>query len=121
MTLYVGSTVINTSNIDRGIAFWSAALGYIVRHHPDETFAVLTDPNRRWSNISLQLSSDPKSGVNRLHLDLYTPDQLAEVTRLESLGATRLEWTYPEDADFVVMGDPDGNEFCVIQTSFPQD
>jgi catechol 2,3-dioxygenase-like lactoylglutathione lyase family enzyme len=119
MTLYVGSTVINVADLDRAIAFWTAALGYVVRSS-DSTFAVLTDPRRRWSNVSLQLSKTPKQGRNRLHLDLYTTDQPGEVARLESLGAQQPPWEYPPDADFVVMTDPDGNEFCVIQTDITQ-
>ena len=51
----------------------------------------------------------------RHHLDLYAADQQVEVDRLLSLGATRPERTYPEEADFVIVGDPDGNAFCVIQ------
>lgn len=120
MTLYIGSTVINTTNVEKGIAFWTAALGYVVRN-ADPTFAVLTDPRRRWSNISLQLTKEPKQGRNRLHLDLYSDDRVAEVTRLETLGATRVPWNYPPRADFVVLADPDGNEFCVIQSPYTQD
>ena len=119
MGLYVGSTVINTAGMERAIAFWTAALGYIVRNS-DATFAVLTDPSRRWSNISLQYSDEPKRGRNRLHLDLYTTDREGEVARLEGLGATRVPWEYPSDPDFVVMADPDGNEFCVVQSPFTQ-
>jgi hypothetical protein len=89
--------------------------------HSDATFAVLTDPCRRWSNISLQVTEEPKSGRNRLHLDLYTGDQKGEIVRLEGLGATRVAWEYPPDPDFVVMTDPDGNEFCVIQSPFTQE
>jgi len=61
MSLFVGSTVVNTHDIERGIAFWAAALGYVVRD-ADDTFAVLTDPNRRWSNLSLQLTDEEKRG-----------------------------------------------------------
>jgi hypothetical protein len=57
----------------------------------------------------------------RIHLDLYAGDagdQAAEVERLVGLGATRVDWDlYPEDPDFVVLADPDGNRFCVIDTS----
>jgi catechol 2,3-dioxygenase-like lactoylglutathione lyase family enzyme len=121
MALYVGSTVINVADLDRAISFWTAALGYVLRdsdHDPD--FAVLTDPQRRWSNVSLQLSLTPKQGRNRVHLDLYTPNQPAEVTRLEGLGAQQIPWEYEPDHDHVVMIDPDGNEFCVIQTDVKQ-
>lgn len=120
MGLYVGSTVINTTDMEKGIDFWTNALGYVVRHS-DPTFAVLTNPDRRWSNVSLQLTEEPKQGRNRLHLDLYAADQQGEVARLEGLGANRIPWQYPPHADFVVMTDPDGNEFCVIQTSVSQD
>lgn len=119
MTLYVGSTVINVADLDRAKRFWTAALGYVVRNS-DSTFAVLTDPKRRWSNVSLQLSPTPKQGRNRVHLDLYATDQRGEVARLQGLGAQQIAWEYPPDADFVVMIDPDGNEFCVIQTDSEQ-
>lgn len=55
-----------------------------------------------------------------MHLDLWVTDrdgQLAEVERLISLGARRVEWEYPDGADFVVLADPDGNHFCVIDAS----
>ncbi|MDQ3696374.1 MAG: VOC family protein [Chloroflexota bacterium] len=120
MGLYVGSTVINTADLDRAIAFWIAALDYVVRDG-DPTFAVLTDPRRRWSNVSLQRSDEPKRGRNRLHLDLYTADQAGEVARLEGLGATRLPWEYEDDHDHIVLADPDGNEFCVIQSPFTRE
>jgi catechol 2,3-dioxygenase-like lactoylglutathione lyase family enzyme len=121
MALYVGSTVINTPDMEGAIAFWTAALGYVVRH-ADATFAVLTDPRRRWSNISLQHTSEPKRGFNRLHLDLYSADREAEVSRLEGLGATRVvPWEYAEDHDHIVMAAPDGNEFCVVQSPHRQD
>lgn len=120
MGLYVGSTVINTADIERAIAFWTAALGYVVRD-ADPTFAVLTDPGRRWSNLSLQRSDEPKRGRNRVHLDLYTTDQAGEVARLEALGAKRVPWEYQEGHDHVVMADHDGNEFCVVQSAFAQE
>jgi hypothetical protein len=43
------------------------------------------------------------------------------IRSLEGLGATRVPWEYPPDPDFVVLADPDGNEFCVIQTSRAQE
>ena len=57
--------------------------------------------------------------TDRTHLDLWAADeaeQRAEVERLQALGATRVEWDYPQDADFVVLSDPDGNLFCVVNT-----
>jgi hypothetical protein len=51
----------------------------------------------------------------RIHLDLYAEDQAAEVERLIGLGASRVEWTgRPAAADYVILEDPEGNRFCVI-------
>ena len=65
--------------------------------------------------MSLQKAESPPKEPVRLHLDLYTDEQERHVSRLVGLGATRVDaWRYPSDADFVVLRDPDGNEFCVI-------
>jgi hypothetical protein len=51
----------------------------------------------------------------RIHLDLYTDEQAHEVERLKGLGATEVHWDKrPADADYVIMADPEGNRFCVI-------
>ena len=55
-----------------------------------------------------------RAGKNRLHLDLYTDDQQAEVERLLRIGATRHPRTPEADEDFIVLEDPEGNLFCVI-------
>jgi hypothetical protein len=56
--------------------------------------------------------------VPRVHLDLYTEEQDAEVERLLTLGAARVDWPlYPQDPDFVVLADTEGNRFCVIDTT----
>jgi catechol 2,3-dioxygenase-like lactoylglutathione lyase family enzyme len=119
MGLRIGSTVVNVTDLPRAIEFWTAALGYLVRDpQHDDDFAVLAPPDGRWSNLSVQLTSAAKPpGRSRLHLDLYAENQAAEVQRLLALGAGRPDWDYPEDADFVVLTDPDGNEFCVIDTT----
>jgi catechol 2,3-dioxygenase-like lactoylglutathione lyase family enzyme len=117
MTLYVGAIVINVDDVPRAVEFWTAALGLVPRDEPEDGWASLKDPRRPWVHVSLQRNSEPKPRRNRLHLDLYADDQAAEVARLESLGARRLEWDYPPDADFVVLADPDGNEFDVIDAA----
>ncbi|MGI4791202.1 MAG: VOC family protein [Janthinobacterium lividum] len=61
-----------------------------------------------------------RTGPNRVHLDLYADNQLAEIERLTVLGATQLVRDYPPGADYVVMADPDGNEFCVISSPYSQ-
>src|SRR5262249_26254455 len=58
---------------------------------------------------------EEKAGKNRLHLDLRPDDQAAEVSRLEALGARRVDIGQGTDVSWVVMADPDGNEFCVLR------
>ena len=71
--------------------------------------------------VALDVSESPVQMHPRIHLDLYAgdaADQVAEVERLVSLGATRVDWDrYPAHPDFVVMADTEGNRFCVIDTS----
>ena len=76
---------------------------------------VLTDPKRRGPNLSFQQRDHPKATRGWLHLDLYTPDAEREVDRLISLGAKRYAWRSKGPRDFVVLEDPDGNLFCVVQ------
>jgi catechol 2,3-dioxygenase-like lactoylglutathione lyase family enzyme len=96
--------------------FWSAALGWPLVWDQDEETAIRapdgSGPFITWGGPPLM----PKTGKNRLHLDIAPPDhgdQRAEVDRLVSLGATRVD-IGQGDVDWVVMADPDGNEFCVV-------
>jgi catechol 2,3-dioxygenase-like lactoylglutathione lyase family enzyme len=114
--LRVGTVVINVQDMKRAVDFWSAVLGYQRREGEwDPQFMMLVDPARQRLPVSLQLTdSRPREPV-RVHLDLYTSEQARQVERLTGLGATRVDdWPYPEDADFIVLRDPDGNEFCII-------
>ena len=71
--------------------------------------------------IALQRSETAPQDRPRLHLDLHVADaaeQVAEADRLVSLGARRVDWdSYPDDPDFVVLADPEGNRFCVVDLS----
>jgi catechol 2,3-dioxygenase-like lactoylglutathione lyase family enzyme len=114
--LHLATVVVNVQDMQRAVAFWCAALGYRQREsHWDGTFMMLEDPTGRGLPVSLQLADAPPREPVRLHLDLYTDEQERHVERLVRLGATRVEdWSYPPDSDFVVLRDPDGNEFCII-------
>jgi predicted enzyme related to lactoylglutathione lyase len=95
--------------------FWSAALGWPLVWDQDQETAIRSPdggPKITWGGPPVRA----KSGRNRLHLDIAPPaggDQQAEVERLVSLGATRIDIGQGE-VDWVVMADPDGNEFCVL-------
>jgi catechol 2,3-dioxygenase-like lactoylglutathione lyase family enzyme len=114
--LHVGTVVVNVQDMRRAVEFWSAALGYRPRESGwDPDFMMLEHPDRERLPVSLQRTDAPPVEPVRVHLDLYTGDQDLHVRRLVDLGATRVDdWPYPDDADFVVLRDPEGNEFCVI-------
>ena len=112
----IGSVVIHCYEFDKMLAFWQEALQYIRREPSDGAWVVLRDPEGKGPNISLQRVLERRSGKrSRLHLDLYTNDRAGEVKRLVSIGATPYPWRYRPGADFVVLEDPDGNLFCVVQ------
>jgi len=112
----VGSIVMGASDVRRAMEFWSRALGYVPRDEPEADWVVLAPASGDGPNISLGRSETPVQERPRVHLDLYAADQAGEVERLLGIGATRVDWAdYPDDADFVVLADPEGNRFCVIQ------
>ncbi|TMC49826.1 MAG: VOC family protein [Chloroflexi bacterium] len=115
--MHVGSVVIDCNDLARMVAFWQAALRYVPRDPPEEGFTVLRDPQGRRVNISLQLVPEKRAGKNRLHLDLYTDNQAEEVRRLLELGAARHPRIPEPGDDFILLEDPEGNVFCVVDTS----
>ena len=117
-TVKVGSIVIRCFEFDKMRRFWREALGYVHSEPVEGGWVILRDPDGAGPNVSLDQISEKRTGKrSRLHLDLYTTDQHGEVERLVKIGATRYPWRYPPDADFVVLEDPDGNLFCVIDVS----
>ena len=117
--LRLATVVVDVQDMGRAVSFWSAALGYEPREeHIDPAFTMLVDPAGRGLPLSLQVAEARPMEPVRLHLDLYTSDQPGQITRMLELGAHEVrDWPYPQDADFVVLRDPDGNELCVIDHS----
>ena len=109
MAVYPAALVLNVSDIGRAREFWCRALGYVPQRDASD---FLVPP----SGEGLRLHLDEE---DRTHLDLWVDRNLSdwekEVDRLIALGATRVDWVYPEDADFVVLADTEGNYFCVIR------
>lgn len=118
MSLKVGSIVIRVDDIEREAAFWAAALGYARRADTSTDFALLYPPDRTGPNVSLDAYRAAERVPPRIHLDLYADDQAAEVARLVALGATEVHWSKrPPDADYVILADPEGNRFCVVDAA----
>ena len=117
----VGSIVLRVDDLERQKAFWSAALDYVPRGEAggdDEGFVLMRPRSGVGPNISLDRVRSALQIPPRIHLDLYTDDQAGEVTRLIGLGATEVQWDRrPADADYVILADPEGNRFCVIDTA----
>ena len=115
--LTVGSIVIRVDNLQRQKKFWTAALDYAAREGDQDDFALLRPRSGKGPNISLDRVRSVLQTPPRIHLDLYADDQVAEVERLIGLGATEVHWDKrPPDADYVILADPEGNRFCVIDT-----
>ncbi len=113
--IHVGSIVIRVDDIGRMTEFWSRALDYVPREDADEDFVLLRPRDGIGPNVSLDRWFAPVQVPPKIHLDLYADAQAAEVRRLIGLGATEVQWDRkPPDADFVILADPEGNRFCVI-------
>src|SRR3990172_2466350 len=116
-TVRIGSIVIDVNDFARMVAFWQGGLRYVPKYPPtpEDPFVILKDPAGKGPNVSID-QMPPERG--RLHLDLYTNDQEGEVERLLLLGATRYRPHEPGE-DFVVLADPEGNLFCVVDARVP--
>jgi hypothetical protein len=112
----IGSVVVDCNDFDTMSAFWAEALHHMPRGPAEDDWVVLRDPEGSNVNVSLQKVPEKASEKDRLHFDLYTTDQAAEVERLLGIGATRHPREPEPDEDFVVLADPEGNLFCVIDT-----
>jgi catechol 2,3-dioxygenase-like lactoylglutathione lyase family enzyme len=117
--LRLGTVVLGADHVERAVAFWSSALGYEIVPLPDsdDDFTILAAPDRIGIRVALHRSVTPAQERPRVHLDLIVDsavDQSSEVDRLIELGATRVSWEYPNDPDFVVLADTEGNRFCVV-------
>lgn len=120
--LSIGTVVLTVEDLDRAGDFWRAALGYVNRSEPSDDWVILDPPDKEsWdspgASIALSITGYPQHYPPRIHLDLYADDQAAEVSRLLDLGAQQVDWDdYPDDADWVVLADTEGNRFCVVDT-----
>lgn len=111
--LEIGAVVWGVQDIPRAVSFWSAALHYKLKYPASDDWAVLIPADGKGVQLSLSKAASPKA--KRHHMDLFTENQEAEVKRLMALGARRKAWRYAPGADYVVLEDPDGNPFCVVQ------
>ena len=123
MTVRIQCLCIDTADPAGLAAFWRSVLGWRMSGEGDQV--VLEPPEgSKEDGVAPDLLflrvPEEKAGKNRLHLDLRPQDQAAEVARLEGLGARRADVGQGPDVSWVVMADPDGNEFDVLQPLTPE-
>jgi predicted enzyme related to lactoylglutathione lyase len=100
--------------------FWEAALGWQRVDEDDDGVALRspdsTDAGRPVPDLLIYKADDPRVVKNRLHFDFRPDDRDAEVARLLGLGASRVD-IGQGDVTWVVLADPEGNEFCVLRSA----
>ena len=116
MSSRIACIVINVIDADLVADFWSAVLGWS-RVDEDEEGISIRAEDGSWPSIDLIRVPDAKTVYNRLHLDLRADNSTfdEELDRLLSLGATRADVGQPDDVSWVVLADPEGNEFCLLR------
>jgi predicted enzyme related to lactoylglutathione lyase len=121
MTLKLQCITVDAQDPHALAAFWAEALGWKVGEDVNDVEVwierELGDPNNTgFPDILFLKNLDPKKSKNRLHLDFRPNDQAAEVARLEKLGAKKIDIGQSAEptCTWVVMADPEGNEFCVL-------
>jgi len=118
----LGTVVLGAEDVDRAVAFWQRALEYDVVTFDDSAnqFTILRPPSGEGTRVAVQRSETPAQETPRVHLDFVVDtadEQQTEIDRLCGLGASRVPWDYPADADFVVLADTEGNRFCIVDAS----
>jgi predicted enzyme related to lactoylglutathione lyase len=119
MALRIQNVSIDCREPERLADFWAEALGWRVTSVETEE-VVLEPPTGSPGegvvpDILFLRVPDDRVAKNRLHLDLRPSDQFAEVQRLVGLGATHVDVGQTPDCTWVVLADPEGNEFCVLR------
>jgi predicted enzyme related to lactoylglutathione lyase len=121
VTLRVGNITLDCDDVLKVARFWSAALDRPLDPGSDAGFASIGrgDPGRAVPAWFFEKVPELKAAKNRMHLDFVDSD-LAAVARLASLGASVVaeHELSPGGQRWTVMGDPEGNEFCVASSSF---
>ena len=123
MGLWIDWLTIDSEDPDKLADFWCRALGYEVTYRSEEgeteREVAIESPDRKGWRILFVEVHDERKVKNRLHLDLRPDDQEAEVSRLEELGAKRVDIGQSPEVTWVVMADPEGNEFCILRALRP--
>lgn len=123
MGLRVQSISVDSRDPSALAHFWAEALGWRVTYEEDEEVVLEPPAGSPEDGVCPDILFLPvpegKVVKNRVHLDLRPEDRDAEVARLEGLGARRVDVGQDDSVTWVVMADPEGNEFCVLRALRP--
>ena len=114
MSLAIECVLIDCIDLQRMSEFWQSALN-LEHVWTGPSGGYLVTDTLGTTTLALMPCSEKKAGKNRVHLDLRPDNQEAEIQRLEKLGAARID-IGQQDVAWVVMADPEGNEFCVLRS-----
>jgi len=118
MSLRIQSLSIDSVDPARTATFWEAALGWRLTYEDADEVVLEPPSGSADEGVSPDLLflrvPESKSVKNRLHLDLRPDDEAAEVARLTALGAVRVSVGQDGSESWIVLADPEGNEFCVL-------
>jgi hypothetical protein len=105
--------------------WWADLLGWRLTHEDDDEVVLEPPAGSPEDGVSPDILflrvPEPKTVKDRLHIDLRPEDQAAEVARAEALGATRVDIGQGDDVSWVVLADPEGNEFCILRALTPEE
>jgi predicted enzyme related to lactoylglutathione lyase len=118
MSLVWEQTIIDANDPVALGRWWATALGWVVVDEDPDEFEIRPSPDQLPGLLFARVP-EPKTIKNRLHLDFQGDDRDAEVERLLGLGATRAD-VGQGDASWVVLADPEGNEFCILRSRQPE-
>ena len=112
MPLEWEQVIVDSSDPEALGRWWASALGWVIVNDDPDEFEIRPAEDRLPGLLFAEVPEE-KTAKNRLHLDFRPVDQEAEVARLLALGATRAD-VGQGDESWVVLADPEGNEFCVL-------
>jgi hypothetical protein len=105
--------------------WWADLLGWRLTHEDDDEVVLEPPAGSPEDGVSPDILflrvPEPKTVKDRLHIDLRPEDQAAEVARAEAMGATRVDIGQGDDVSWVVLADPEGNEFCILRALTPEE
>jgi predicted enzyme related to lactoylglutathione lyase len=125
MTLRVQAIDIDANDPAALATFWQELLGWRRTHEEDDEVVLEPPAGSPEDGVAPDLLflkvPEGKQAKNRIHLDLRPDDRDAEVARAEALGATRVDVGQDDSVTWVVLADPEGNEFCILRALTPEE